>query len=86
MLDQICKTLEKNLANNHMENEIKNIEDKCRKELMKGLGVEERIPAQKAKITLLKIGDGINRYFHANVREKKNKSTQIKKLEKRMAQ
>lgn len=46
-------------------------EKKCRVSLMKWLTIEEKIMAQRAKITRLKIGNGNNLFCHASVKEKK---------------
>lgn len=71
---------QKRLRCNKFDSSLMANECNCRDELYKWLRVEEKILAQRSKLSWLKLGDGNNAYFHSTVREK-NKSTGLHKLQ-----
>lgn len=71
--------VQQRLSCNRFDRKFIEEEEISRNELKKWCDIEERILAQRAKITCLKLGDGNSVYLHVSVREK-NKGTRIHRM------
>ncbi|XP_058723365.1 uncharacterized protein LOC131595109 [Vicia villosa] len=76
MLDQAQKALSADMFNQQL---IENEKFWC-EEVINNTELEEKILLQKSKIDWLKLGDGNNQYFYANLKEK-NRQASLHKLE-----